>query len=156
VSEKQSSGFPVAFLVGLAVMAAIAGGAYLLVNKFQSPIPAEQHLALSEADKADAAKIRFSDFQLSRATNMLGHELTYVVGTVSNESGRTVNDLEVTVEFRDLLNQVVLRESRLLFGKNPAPLPAGQKREFQLTFEHVPNDWNRHPPDFRVTGARFE
>jgi hypothetical protein len=137
-------------------MLLVVGGVYLAITKFQTPIPAERHLTLSEAERGVAEKILFSDIHLSRATNMLGHVLTYVAGSVTNESARTVRDIEVRVEFRDTLNQVVLRESLRLWGKNPAPLVAGEKREFQLTFEHVPADWNLRPPDIRVTGLLLE
>jgi hypothetical protein len=137
-------------------MLLVVGGVYLAVTRFQTPIPAEQHLTLSEADRGVAEKIRFGNFHLSRATNMLGHVLTYVAGSVTNESARMVKDIEVRVEFRDTLNQVVLRESIRLWGKNPAPLAAGATRDFQLTFEHVPADWNLRPPDIRVTGLLLE
>jgi hypothetical protein len=55
-----------------------------------------------------------------------------------------------------MLGQVVLREIRRPFGRNASPLGGGQSRDFQLTFEGVPRDWNVQYPTFRVSGLVLE
>jgi hypothetical protein len=134
----------------------LLGLVYVLTKTTQAPLPAAQRLPLAEADRPVAERITFRDIHLSRARNMLGHELTYAEGIVANESSRTVKDLEVTVEFFDSMNQVVLRDVQRPLGKNPAPLRPGESRDFQFTFEAVSSEWNRQLPQMRVTGLLLE
>ncbi len=78
---------------------------------------------------------------------MLNQEFTYVAGTISNDGDRTLRGLEVSVEFRDPFDQVILREKpERLIGSGDAPLSGGQRRDFQVTLEHVPVEWNRQYP----------
>ncbi|HWQ03435.1 MAG TPA: FxLYD domain-containing protein [Candidatus Nitrosotenuis sp.] len=156
MQHEEKSKFPVAFLAGIAVMLLLLGIVYVLTKTTQTPLPGAQRLPLADADKPVAEKITFSEIHMSRARNMLGHELTYAEGIVANESNRTVKDVEVTVEFLDALGQVVLRDVQRPLGKNPAPLRPGEKRGFQLTFESVSSEWNRQLPHIRVTGLLLE
>jgi hypothetical protein len=153
MGDEPKSGLPLAFLAGLLVVVSIIAVIYLVTETSKSTAPAEQHLSLSEADKPYLERIQIGDIQMSRAENLLGHELTYIVGTLRNNGTRNLRDIEVTVEFRDLLNQVILRENRRLFGRNPPVIPGGQSRAFQLTFEGVPKEWNRQYPTFKITGV---
>jgi len=114
---------------------------------------------MGAAENAYAAQIHVSDLRMSRAMNLVKQEFTYVAGVLANEGTRQIRDIELTTEFRDQFNQVVLREIQRPFGtttKAGDPLPAGQRREFQLTFEHVPNDWNRQSPSIHVSGLVLE
>jgi hypothetical protein len=84
---------------------------------------------------------------------MIKQEFTYVNGTMSNDGDQTIRAMEVTVEFRDDLKQVILRDSQFVIAPHgDPPLNAGLSREFQLTLEHVPAEWNQEYPSLRVTG----
>lgn len=113
-------------------------------------------LPFGPVEQAYAPQIHFSGLQLSQATNMLNQEFTYVVGTVSNSGNRPVRAIEATVEFHDLVNQTVLRDTVPIFLPGAPPLAPGHERDFQLTFEHVPALWNRQPPSIRVTGLELQ
>ena len=157
---EEKRGFPVAALVG-AVIVVLLAVAVLVVTRERPPAAtsATSRLPFGPTEEAYAGQFQFSDIQMSRATNLLNQELTFVQGVVKNGGTRGVQEIEVTVEFRDVLNQVVLRETRRLFGKASGRnelLRGGESRGFQLTFEHVPADWNRQYPAFRVSGLRFE
>lgn len=148
--------FPVALLAGAGIVVLVVMGGYFLLQEHQ-PVetPAAQKLPFGSQEQAYAEKIRFSNLQMSRANNLLGQELTYIVGMIVNDGSRTIREMDVNVEFRDLLNQVVLREVRKMIRRN-APIAGGEQREFQLTVEHVPADWNRNYPSFIVTGLVLE
>jgi hypothetical protein len=64
--------------------------------------------------------------------------------------------LEVTIEFRDALNQVILRETETLIASGAEPLQAGQRRDFQVTLEHLATGWNQQYPSIRPTGLILE
>ena len=155
-NKSENRAFPIAFVAGIAVIFCLIGAIFLLTDYSRKHAPAEQRLTVSDADKAYVARIQISDIRMSRAENMLGHELTYIVATLTNNGTKTIRDIELTAEFRDILAQVVLREQRRPFGREMQPLSGGQSRDFQLTFEGVPKDWNVQYPTMRVTGLRLE
>jgi len=146
--------FPIAFLAGAIVMARLFGGFYLLTRILGSSGPATAvKLPFGPAEQAYAERIHFNDLHLSRSTNMIKQEFTYVNGTMSNDGDQTIRAMEVTVEFRDDLKQVILRDSQFVIAPHgDPPLNAGLSREFQLTLEHVPAEWNQEYPSLRVTG----
>ena len=69
-----------------------------------APVP----LPMGAAEQAYAPQIQFSDFALSRASNMLKQEITYVDGTISNNGSRAVAEIEVRLEFHDLSQNIVV------------------------------------------------
>jgi hypothetical protein len=94
---------------------------------------------------------------MSRSTNMIKQEFTYVTGTMSNDGDRNIRAMEVTVEFHDAMNQVILRDSQFVIApQGDAPLNAGLSRDFQVTLEHVPAEWNQEYPSIRVTGLNLQ
>ena len=156
--EKRE--FPWAFVAG-AVGVLILLAAVFLVTRLSSTSSQAVHqkLPMGTAETAYAARIEFKDIKMSRAANMLNQEITFIFGNVVNNGTRSIRDIEVTVEFKDSLNQVVLREVFRPLGSSGTsntPLTGGQSREFQLNLEHVSEEWNRQVPTFRVTGLMLE
>jgi hypothetical protein len=146
--------FPVAFLAGAMVVALLFGGFYLLTRILGSHGPAVAvKLPFGAAEQAYAERIHFNDLHMSRSTNMIKQEFTYVTGTMTNDGVQSIRAMEVTVEFRDALNQIILRDSQFVIAPNAdPPLNAGLSREFQVTLEHVPAEWNQQYPSIRVIG----
>lgn len=138
-------------------MLLLLGGVFLLTRHTGvSRSPSKPHLPMTATERAYASQIRFSNLQMSRASNFLNQEVTFLFGAVANDGARAVREVEVTVEFHDIFNQVVLRDPRRVLGPRAAPLAAGQRREFQFGFEHVPADWNRQVPSLRITRLLLE
>ena len=161
MTEEKQSSFPTALLAGMLVVGLLVAALYWWTKPGpQGPAgAAEHHLALADADKPYAEQIHISDLRMSRATNLVKQEFTYVNGMLANDGNRKILDIEVVTEFHDQFGQVVLREIQRPFGtftKAGPPLMAGEKREFQLTFEHVPQDWNQQYPVIRVSGLVLE
>jgi hypothetical protein len=161
MTEEKPSRFPAALLAGILVVGLVVFVLYWVTKPGPQGAAgtSEHHLALGEAEKSYAEQIHVSGLHMSRATNLVKQEFTYINGVMANDGSRKILDIEVVTEFRDQFNQVVLREIQRPFGtftKAGAPLLAGQKREFQLTFEHVPQDWNQQYPVIRVSGLVLE
>jgi hypothetical protein len=157
MTTGEKGEFPLAFLTGVGIMLLLLGGVYLLTRNSKPAGPiVEEHLPMSDAAKAYAGRIHFTDLSVSRAANFLNQEVTFLFGTVANDGTKTVQGLEVTLEFRDLLNQVVLRETRIVVDRRNPPLADGERREFQLTFERIPAEWNRAVPAITITGLVVE
>lgn len=161
MTEEKKSRLPTPLLAGMVIVGLVVIALYWLTKPgpLESAGPAEKHLPLGEAKTEYAERIHVSDLRMSRAVNFLNQEFTYVAGVLANDGTREIRDIELTTEFRDSFNQVVLRDIQRPFGtatKAGDPLPAGQHRDFQLTFEHVPLDWNRQYPSIRVSGLVLE
>ena len=161
MAEEKQSRLPPAFLAGIAVVGVLVLALYWLTmpGPQETRGPAGKHLPLGEVESKYAEQIHVSDLRLSRAVNLLQNEFTYVNGVLANDGARVIRDIELVTEFRDQFNQTVLREIQRPFGsaaRAGQPLSAGQRREFQLTFEHVPLDWNRQIPSIRVSGLVLE
>ena len=156
--SAQRRRFPVAFLAGLVVVGLLFGGFYLLTRVFNSHGTATSvKLPFGAAEQAYAERIHFSDLHMSRSTNMIKQEFTYVTGVMSNDGDRNLGAMEVTVEFHNAMNQVILRDSQFMIAPQAdPPLNAGLSREFQVTLEHVPAEWNQEYPSIRVTGLLLQ
>lgn len=138
---------------GLAIVVILALGLLLVTHSTHrtksGSIPL---LPFGAAEKAYADNIHIRNISMSEATNYLNSKFTYVSGSISNDGSRGLRALEITIEFHDPFHQVILRERRLLVPLNGPPLAAGQHIDFQITFEHIPAEWNRQYPSVRVTG----
>lgn len=159
VLQKKRSSFP-AFLAGGVVILLLCGGVYLLTRSRATGPAAEAPLPMTAVEQAYSANIhfRFPDVPMSRASNMLNQQLTYLNGTVSNDGPRAIRQMEVTIEFRDEFKQVILRDTRRIPASTESAIAAGEHRDFQFVFEHIPVDWERtrQTPTLRVTGLRLE
>lgn len=148
--------FPVLFLI---LTAAVAGSlAFYFWSRGEKPrttAKTQAHLPFGPAEQSFAQKIHFENLGLNRAENFLHQEITALSGEIVNTSDRPVRNVEVTVTYSDELHQVVLRESRVLFSPGAPPLPPGGRREFEISFEHIPSSWNRERPEVTVSGLRF-
>jgi hypothetical protein len=151
--REEKRQFPVALAAGALIVLVIFGGIMLLSRGSNRGGPAAVvYLPFGPAEQAYAEHVHFKDIQMAKANNFLNQEFTYVAGTLSNDGARTVKALEVTLEFRDPFNQVILREAEPLIGPKDGPLGGGQRRDFQITLEHVPPEWNQQYPSVRVSG----
>jgi len=147
--------FGVALLAGLVVVVVISVGAYFLLRGGAGAPGALPPLPWGAAEQAYAAQIKFGNFNLTRATNMLKMEITNVDGAIQNGGDKSVVDVEVALEFEDLSHKVIFRDSRRILTGAPA-LAAGETRAFRLSFDNVPAGWNQVPPKFTITGMQLQ
>jgi len=157
-NRRSENSFPAAFAVGLVVVFVVVAGFVLLTR---STVPhksaAELKLPFGTEEQSYAANIHLLGVDYSQSENLLNQEFTYATGKVSNDGNRAIRALELTVEFHDQFNQVVLRESQRVIDQTAAPLPPGQQRDFQVTIQqHIPSTWNQQYPSIRVSGLLLQ
>jgi hypothetical protein len=157
IPAQERSRLPVAFLVGLAIVALLVTGA-VVYSRYAVPAgsEADKPLVMGPEEKAYASQIHFLEPKMSRAANFLNQEVTYMFGTVENGGNRNVKQIEITLEFHDPFNQVVLRDTQRLFLPSTPPMPPGQQRDFQVPYEHISAQWNNAYPTITVTGLSFK
>jgi len=149
--------FGMALVAGLIVVLILGGAAYFWIqNTSSKPVAEAPPLPMGATEQAYARQIEFGNFDLSRASNFLNQQVTYVNGVVSNRGQRDVVEMEVTLEFRDISQNVILRDKQRMFGSKQKPLQSLEKRAFQLNFENIPDTWNQTPPSFMITGLRLQ
>jgi hypothetical protein len=156
-SEKEREGIlrhPA--VIALATMIGVAA-LYLLFFRGPALAPntSQRHLPFGAAEQSYAAKLQFGDFAMSEAENFLHQQVKYLDGNLLNSGDRTLTGIEVVVEFRDDMNQIALRESRLALSGPSAALAPGQTAHFQVSFDHVPPSWNMQMPRVEVSGLKF-
>jgi len=146
-------------LLSLIVMFVLAGAFVFYFwsgqHKPQTASKNQIHLPFGPAEQSYAGKIQFDHLGLNRAENFLHQEITSLAGEVVNAGDRPIRNVEVTVTYSDELHQVVLREGRVLFGSGALPVPPGGRRDFEISYEHIPSSWNRELPAVAVTGLQF-
>ena len=109
------------------------------------------------------AQLKLSDFKMSAEENFVGATVSYIDGTITNASDRTVTRVMVEVNFQDSMGQLAQREELPLrvirsngaynepVDMNAAPLAPGKSQPFRLTFDSISAQWNHQYPDIKVT-----
>ena len=155
--DDEKSRTPVVLLIGVAATLALIGVFYLAARLTPAPPKVvEQPLPMGAAEEAYAPQIQFLEPKVARAANFLNQEVTFVFGTVLNNGTRPIRQIEITLEFHDVFNQVVLRDKQRLFSPTAVPLVPNQQRDFQLGYETLPAQWNQAYPTIRITGLQLQ
>ncbi len=152
-----AEGFPRRPAFILAAVAVLAVAAYFVFFHSTEPVPVKPaaHLPFGPEEQAYAGKIQFGNFAMSRAENFLNQEVTILSGDAVNTGDLALRGIEVTIEFQNDMQQIILRETRLLFAASAPPLEPGKSAHFDISFDHVPPSWNMQTPSVRVSGLRF-
>jgi len=109
------------------------------------------NLKMAPAELAYLKNIRIEKIALSRAENFIHQEVTILSGEVVNDGPEKIQLLSLTVEFADSMDQIALRETRTVLGAASAALSPGERRPFEISFDHVPASWNMQQPYVRAS-----
>ncbi len=151
--EESDSSRIIIVVAVVAVIAIMGALAFFMREKPQAPKPVSPYLA----------SVKLSDLKMSAAENFIGATVSYIDGTLTNASDKTVTHVAVQVEFKDDTGQLAQREDVPLqvirnngaytepVDLSVAPLGPGQSQTFRLTFERISAQWNHAYPDIRVT-----
>jgi len=158
--EQQPAGhWRVTLVLAAIVVFVIAASLWLLFKPTPAPRPGTLQLVvtprMSDSEKDYAKNLRVENIAMSRAENFLHQEVTVLNAEVVNAGPQAIAALELSVEFSDEMNQVVLREARSVLGTPPAALVPGERRSFEISFDHVPPSWNMRLPAVSVTSLQL-
>jgi hypothetical protein len=146
-------------LLTAAVAAAVAGSAWLLwaptATRKAGFGQEVRSLKMTSAEQEYLKNIQVGSLALSRAENFLHQEVTILNGQVYNAGNEPVSGLRLTTTFSDEMNQIVLRETRVVLGAPEQPLAPGERRSFEISFDHVPNSWNMQQPSVGAAYLRL-
>lgn len=153
-AEERSVSIPVLLLVALGGVIVLLAVVLLFTRHRPAPTPSTA-LVLSGEEKAYLQQMTVTDARMSAAENFLGHTVFFLDARVTNRGRRVVRRLELELKFVDTLNQVVLREKAWPITERTPPLQPGEIRAFQVSFDHLPADWNQAPPTITPVQVRF-
>ena len=154
-AEKRS---PLTLIIGGVVAVSIGLSFWFL---FHTPLAgpaayqATVNLKMTPAEQAYLKNIRIEKIALSRAENFIRQEVTILSGEVANDGPEKILYLSFTVEFADSMDQIALRETRNVLGGPSAVLSPGERRPFEISFDHVPSSWNMQQPYVRASYLQF-
>jgi hypothetical protein len=157
LQNDQSTG-KTRMLIGLAAAIAFLLLIFFITRaptKNVQPSPAGSQDAQGPDERAYMSNVGVDHVEISRAENFLHQEVTTISGEISNGGKRALASVELTIEFYDDLNQIAQRETRSLFGVPGPPIPPGDHREFDVSFEHISSAWNMRQPVTKVTKVQF-
>jgi hypothetical protein len=151
-NKPKTSGITVA--MGVVVVLAILVSLWFLFAPLGTRRASLQEtiaVKMSPAEEQYTNKIAVDKIEMSRAENFLHQEVTTLSAELYNGGTEPISAVVLTTEFFDGTNQLVLRETRQVLG-TPMPLMApGERRPFEISFEHVPDSWNMQTPAVRVS-----
>jgi hypothetical protein len=119
-----------------------------------------------QPEDAYAVSLPLSQFAMSESANLSGGKLTYLDGHIGNTGDRTVTAVTVQAVFRndeemppqiDTVPLTLIRVKEPYIDTEPvsaAPIKPGDDREFRLTFETMPENWNQQMPEVRIIQTR--
>ncbi|HUI44033.1 MAG TPA: hypothetical protein VL523_18875 [Terriglobia bacterium] len=140
------------FSISLAIAGVLAGAAWWMHVRATRPPPRPP---LSGEARSYLPNIVASDARMSAAETGLGSTQTYLDARVRNQGAKTVRELDLQLEFVDMLNQVVLRHTAHPITASGPPLQPGESRPFRVIFDHMPSEWNQAPPSMTPVYAAF-
>jgi Protein of unknown function (DUF2393) len=159
--KPPGSGTPIiAWVVAGLVVLLVLGGLFLAGSK-KTAGPGNTILPPA----AYAPNLPLTQLAMSESTNLSGGKYTYIDGHIRNTGSQTVTAVTVQVVFRNdeqLSPQVETQPLFLIRTREPyvdtqsvaaAPLKPGDDREFRLTFETIPTNWNYQMPEIRITSV---
>lgn len=155
---KSATSVTPTILASVVLLAVVASVWFLfepLTARKRPPGPAVANLKMSAAEQEYVKNIQIGNVSLSRAENFLHQEVTILNGEVSNAGPASVSSLRLTTTFSDEMNQIALRETRSILGSPEVPLAPGERRSFEISFDHVPNSWNMQQPTVIVAYLQF-
>lgn len=122
-----------------------------LQSRKTSGLPETGQAKMTPAEREYARNVEVANLAMSRAENFLHQEVTTLTGEIRNAGTASVSALSLTTEFSDDMHQIVLRETRRVVEIPRTALAPGERRTFEISFEHIPNSWNMQMPAVTIS-----
>lgn len=143
---------PVAIIIGIVVVAGMAGFLYLdRASKRPEPPPPP----LTGEARAYVRSLKLSDVQMNAHESYLKQSIVEITGKIENTGDRNLQVVEITCVFYDAYGQLVLRERVPIVSKKTGGLAPGETKPFRLPFDSMPESWNQMMPQMVIARIDF-
>ena len=149
------------FIVGLVAVLVVVGIIVVLTrNRGQGTAVVDPY----------AAKLQITDAKASQAENYVGGTVTYLDATITNTGDKALVGGDMSMVFKNTLNEVVQKETLPLrvivpnplagypdlVDLNKSPIGPGQSKTVRMTLEHISADWNQAPPEMQLVNLKLK
>lgn len=138
-----------------AVVLAVILGVIALAIHASKTSGLRERARLAQDQQAYLSQVSISDVRMSVAESYLGTSTYYLDANVSNRGIKTLQAIDVQLEFMDPFKQVVLRDTAHPVTPASAPLKPGETRAFRLTYERISAEWNQGLPRIIPVYVKF-
>ena len=145
---------PPAALVVLGLV--VAGGIGFLYLSRLSRQSAGAGPTLTQEAKAYVRYLALSGVEMQATDTYLGQTLVEITGQITNRGDRALRVVEINCVFYDPWGQVVLRERVPIVGRRMGGLAPGERKNFRLPFDNLPESWNQGMPQLVIAQIVFE
>jgi hypothetical protein len=153
-SKPEESQFPIPLVVG-AIVVALGLGAWAVYDYWARQHPAAPPVLTAEA-KAYVRNLQLSEVEMKAAESYMKQKVVEILGKIANNGPRAVNVVEINCVFYDVYGQVVLRERVAIVGRRTGALVPGNKKNFRLAFDNIPESWNQALPQLVIAQIIFD
>jgi hypothetical protein len=148
--EKRS---PVAAILIVAAMVAVAGGFWFL--DYQSKRMTPSKAVLTPEAKAYVKYLKLGEVQMKATDAYLKQTLVEILGKITNFGDRTLSSVELNCVFYDPYGQVVLRDRVAIVRGRQGGIKPGETKDFRLAFDTIPESWNQGMPQLVIAQIVF-
>jgi hypothetical protein len=143
-TEASKLSIPIPLMVGgiVVVLGLSAWGGY---DYWQRKHPSAPPVLTAEA-KRYVHNLQLSDVEMKAAESYMKQRVVEITGKVTNTGPRALKVVEINCVFYDPYGQLVLRERVAIVGRRTGLLAPGDKKDFRLAFDNIPDSWNQQLP----------
>ncbi|HEY2013570.1 MAG TPA: DUF3426 domain-containing protein [Bryobacteraceae bacterium] len=159
-AKKQPAVPPVAIVIGVVVVAGLAGFLYLERAATQPPAapppltgPAKEYVKFLKFVSADGQTVESP--QMTAHESYMKLSVVEITGNIQNTGDRVLELVEINCVFTDPYGQVLLRERVPIVSKKMGKLSPGETKSFRLAFDNVPEGWNQAMPQMVIARIDF-
>jgi hypothetical protein len=149
------------FIVGLVAVLVVVGIIVVLTrNRGQGTAVVDPY----------TAKLQISEAKASQAENYVGGTVTYLDATITNTGDKALVGGDMSMVFKNTLNEIVQKETLPLrvivpnplagypdlVDLNKSPIGPGQSKTVRMTLEHISADWNQAPPEMQLVNLKLK
>jgi len=144
---------PTPLVVG-AIVVILGSSAWAFYDYWEHKHPPPPPALTAEA-KQYVRNLQLSEVDIKATESYMKQKVVEIVGKIANAGPRAVTAVEINCVFRDAYGQVVLRERVAIVGRRAGGLAPGEKKNFRLAFDNIPESWNQSMPDLVIAQIGF-
>jgi len=133
----------------------ILGAGFFLYLDRASHLPPPPAPLTTEA-RGYVRTLQLMDVDMQKHESYLKQAVVEIIGKIGNNGDRTLRVVEINCVFYDPYGQLVLRRRVAIVGQKMGGLAPGEKKNFRLAFDDIPDSWNQALPQLVIAQIVFE
>ena len=149
--DNSSHPFPDRGRNGAVLLAVLLAGLLLAACTTAPQMPAN----LTDEAKAYVRNLKLDNVEMKATDSLMGGQLVEILGKITNNGDRPLQQVDLNCVFYDPYNQVILRQRSSIVRIKTGGLKPGETKPFRLPFDTIPKSWNQTMPQMVIAGILF-